>query len=116
MANAYDYPRLTRTGLNSLMMVAFAIPGLKLAQKDPWVGKIGRGAGVGGAVAVFLFDLFEILSPQSPGDVDPPVTPLALQHALDQLKADVIDAMWRGRMDQIADRLPELFGYDPHKP
>ena len=97
-----------RAGLNTTMMVAFAVPGLKTAQSNPALRKAGGVAGVAAAAGLFMMDLFDYLSPGSTPAGDQPVTSADLQTALDDLKAGVVNAMWKAGIDQITDQLVAL--------
>ncbi len=89
-----DAKRLIDSGLNTAMMVSFAVPG-------------GAPVGMTLAVGLFVFDLLEdALNPPPPPA--PPLTQAELQSSLDALKADVIDAIWKGQADTVVDDLMSL--------
>ena len=119
MANDDNSSFMGRSALNTVLMVGFAVPGLKLAQEGlqttaqskfiaRWLGRAGGAAGVGAAIGLFGMDLFEYFNPpqQDPGDSF--VTQADVQAELDDLKADLIDALWKARIDDICAELPAL--------
>lgn len=70
--------KLLESSLNTIMMVSFAIPG-------------AAPAGITAAVGSFLVQLF--YPDAKPGD--PPVTQPQLSKALDSVKTEIIDALWK---------------------
>lgn len=89
-----DAKRLIDSGLNTAMMVSFAVPG-------------GAPVGIALAAALFVFDLLEdAVNPPPPPA--PPLTQAELQNSLDALKADVINAIWKGQADTIVTDLVSL--------
>jgi len=82
---------LLTTGLNTMAMVAFAIP----------------GAAPAGIELLILATLFSSIFGQEPSP-DPAVTRDELQAAVDTVTAQIIDAIWLGVADDITDEMLAL--------
>jgi hypothetical protein len=82
---------LLTTGLNTMAMVAFAIP----------------GGGAAGVELLVLATLFSALFGQEPSS-DPAVTRSELKAAVDAVKAEIIDAIFKGVADDITDQVLAL--------
>ena len=89
-----DSKYLLDTGLNTVMMVAFAVPG-------------GAPIGAGLAVVNFLFGWLVPTNPATPGSS--PVTQPELKQALDNLKAGIVDATFNSKVNDITNNLLSLF-------
>lgn len=85
--------QLGQSALNTMMMVAFAVPG-------------GAPVGILAAVGSFLFGLLYPDTKAAPQPV--PVTKEDLQAAIDSLQSNVVDAQWKGKLDDIQNDLPGL--------
>ena len=119
MAKDDNSSYMGRSALNTAMMVGFAVPGLKAAQataamtemqqmRAKWLGRAGSAVGVAAAIGMFGMDLFQYFNPAQVDAGDMQVTQADLQAALDDLKADLINALWKARIDDISDELPAL--------
>jgi hypothetical protein len=128
VANDDNSSYMGRSALNTAMMVGFAVPGLNVAEAE--LERVGQGplspaelnqllraklfrwggaaVGVAASIGMFGMDLFDYFNPAQRTAGDMEVTQADLQAALDDLKSDLIDALWKARIDDISDELPAL--------